>query len=60
MRLDRWPLVPRLVVAMCSLLMLSHPLAAQGAGAPGSDTAQSSAVRAYLDCQEWGCDRDFR
>jgi len=33
--------------------------AGQGAGGAARDTVQNSALRAYLDCQEMGCDRDF-
>ncbi len=41
------------------LLVFAGSLAAQGIGGPVRDTAQNAALRAYLDCQEIGCDRDF-
>lgn len=41
------------------LLAITAPLAAQGTATPARDTAQNAALRAYLDCQESGCDRDF-
>lgn len=47
-------------MAMALLLMCAAtPLAAQGAGSPAKDTVQNGAVRAYLDCNVMGCDRDF-
>jgi hypothetical protein len=42
-----------------ALLLLAHPLSAQNPVGPARDTVQNAALRAYLDCQEWGCDRDF-
>jgi hypothetical protein len=47
-------LLTGVLVVMCAL-----PLKAQGAGTPVRDTLQNAALRAYLDCQESGCDRDF-
>jgi hypothetical protein len=44
---------------LCLLFSCIRPLAAQEPGKSARDTAQNLAVRAYLDCQEWGCDRDF-
>lgn len=41
---------------LCFLAVTSE---AQGTGSPAKDTVQNSALRAYLDCQEMGCDRDF-
>ncbi|MHB1070739.1 MAG: hypothetical protein ACYC1W_12850, partial [Gemmatimonadaceae bacterium] len=40
-------------------LLLATSLPAQGVGDPARDTVQNSALRAYLDCRERGCDRDF-
>jgi hypothetical protein len=34
-------------------------LGAQGNGSATPDSSQNMAVRAYLDCHEWGCDRDY-
>lgn len=43
-----------------SALMLLLPRAARGQGVtPPSDSTQNSALRAFLDCNERGCDRDF-
>ncbi|HEY3287640.1 MAG TPA: hypothetical protein VGJ96_11050 [Gemmatimonadaceae bacterium] len=42
-----------------ALLLLANPLSAQNPVGPARDTVQNAALRAYLDCQEWGCDRDF-
>ena len=41
------------------LLAAASPVAAQATGGVARDTVQNSALRAYLDCQEMGCDRDF-
>jgi hypothetical protein len=41
---------------LCFTVAGSH---AQTTGSPAKDTVQNSALRAYLDCQEMGCDRDF-
>lgn len=48
-------------LALLTMLSLATAtsLAAQGTGGPARDTAQNAALRAYLDCQEMGCDRDF-
>jgi len=57
-----------LATGLYALFAASSIVAAQSsgrAGAPGApggavrDTAQSAALRVYLDCQVWGCDRDF-
>ncbi|MCC7003495.1 MAG: hypothetical protein IT357_15165, partial [Gemmatimonadaceae bacterium] len=50
--------------ALLLLLMVGAPAAAQEPGAaPPPDTAQNAAqnaaLRAFLDCDERGCDRDF-
>ncbi|MHB8838095.1 MAG: hypothetical protein ACYC7F_03995 [Gemmatimonadaceae bacterium] len=45
--------------AVAFLLLFTRPLIAQGAEGPGRDTVQNAALRAYLDCREMGCDRDF-
>lgn len=52
----------RRVLASCALLIglvCSTPMAAQGAPKVAPDTVQNTAIRAYLDCNEWGCDRDY-
>ncbi len=41
------------------MLAIASPLAAQEPKTPARDTVQNAALRAYLDCQEMGCDRDF-
>lgn len=41
------------------LLAIAVPLSAQGTGSAASDTVQNTALRAFLDCNEQGCDRDF-
>jgi hypothetical protein len=41
------------------LLTVAVPLKAQGTSNAPKDTVQNTALRVYLDCQEWGCDRDF-
>ena len=51
--------VRSLLVGVLSLLAITAPLSAQGTGTPASDTVQNTALRAYLDCNEQGCDRDF-
>ncbi|MBM3906778.1 MAG: hypothetical protein FJ363_01745 [Gemmatimonadetes bacterium] len=58
MRLGSWPSLLR-VLAMCSVLWLSRELSAQAPAPSSPDAGQNTAVRAYLDCQEWGCDREF-
>ena len=47
--------------ALLLLLMSSAPVRAQEPGAlpAKADTTQNSALRAFLDCDERGCDRDF-
>jgi hypothetical protein len=46
--------------ALLLLLMVGAPAAAQEPGAaPPPDTTQNAALRAFLDCDERGCDRDF-
>lgn len=40
-------------------LLVATPMTAQGVRDAVPDTVQNSALRAYLDCHEWGCDRDF-
>ena len=40
-------------------LLPAAPLMAQRTGDPARDTVQNAALRVYLDCTEWGCDRDF-
>ncbi len=43
--------------ALLLLLMAAAPARAQEA--PAADTTQNAALRAFLDCDERGCDRDF-
>ncbi len=46
--------------ALLLLLMLTGaPVRAQETPASAADTSQNSALRAFLDCDERGCDRDF-
>jgi hypothetical protein len=46
--------------ALLLLLMVGAPAAAQEPGAaPPPDTTQNAALRAFLDCDERGCDREF-
>jgi hypothetical protein len=45
--------------AFLALILLGVRVEAQAAKAPAADTVQNTAIRAYLDCQEMGCDRDF-
>ena len=52
-------MVRALLASAAVLLSVPAALSAQAAGSPASDTAQNSALRAYLDCEESGCDRDF-
>ena len=51
--------VRSLLAGALVLLVNTVPLSAQGTGNPASDTVQNTALRAYLDCNESGCDRDF-
>jgi hypothetical protein len=52
--------ITRALLAGVSLLTaVNVPSAAQGTDSAARDTTQNSALRAYLDCQESGCDRDF-
>jgi hypothetical protein len=55
MRLGR---VLQATAALMLFVTSASALRAQGAS-PAPDTTQNSALRAYLDCQEMGCDRDF-
>ncbi|MEK6611413.1 MAG: hypothetical protein AABZ29_01345 [Gemmatimonadota bacterium] len=48
-----------LLASALALLAIVTPLSAQGTGSPASDTVQNTALRAYLDCNVHGCDRDF-
>lgn len=46
--------------ALLLLLMLTGaPVRAQETPAAAADTSQNAALRAFLDCDERGCDRDF-
>lgn len=46
--------------ALLLLLMVGAPAAAQEPGVRAApDTTQNAALRAFLDCEERGCDRDF-
>ncbi len=45
--------------ALLLSMSLGTSLTAQGVSGPARDTVQNLALRAYLDCHEWGCDRDF-
>ncbi|MEK7239763.1 MAG: hypothetical protein AAB224_04190 [Gemmatimonadota bacterium] len=51
--------VRSLLAGAMAFLAITVPLSAQGTGNPASDTVQNTALRAYLDCNERGCDRDF-
>lgn len=46
-------------LGLVASLAWSSSAVAQGAGAAVRDTVQGAALRAYLDCVVWGCDRDF-
>ena len=48
-----------LVAGAVAMLAAATLLSAQVPGGSASDTVQNAAVRAYLDCHEDGCDRDF-
>jgi hypothetical protein len=48
-----------LLASVVALLLVTATLSAQATGGPARDTVQNSALRAYLDCEESGCDRDF-
>ncbi len=45
--------------ALALLLLRGSSVSAQESSATARDTVQATALRAYLDCQEMGCDRDF-
>lgn len=52
----------QLLAGVVFAAVLLVPLQAQTSGrtaAPPSDTTQNAALRAFLDCNERGCDRDF-
>ena len=49
----------RVAVVLLFSLMAGVIGGAQESGAPPSDTTQNAAVRAFLDCEEMGCDREF-
>jgi hypothetical protein len=53
------PMVRTVLASAVALLTATAPLSAQATGGPARDSVQNSALRAYLDCQESGCDRDF-
>lgn len=53
------PIVRALLAGAVVLLSVTTGLSAQATGSPAGDTVQNAALRAYLDCQESGCDRDF-
>jgi len=48
-----------MLVTLLLTVAAGRPIAAQGAATPAGSAGQNAAVRAYLDCNEWGCDRDF-
>lgn len=49
-----------LLAVLVALPFVARPLTAQSARGPvAADSAQNSALRAYLDCHEMGCDHDF-
>jgi len=49
----------RLPAVLLSFVVFRGSAAAQEAITGAKNTGQNAAVRAYLDCNEWGCDRDF-
>jgi hypothetical protein len=55
MLLGRALLVSGLLLSVVTVL----PANAQGPVKTAGDTAQNSALRAYLDCTDWRCDHDF-
>jgi len=51
--------LPSTLVLLLALASSRGTIAAQEASGNPKDAGQNAAVRAYLDCNEWGCDRDF-
>ena len=49
----------RALFLVLTLGVASEIAVAQESAAPAADTTQNSALRAFLDCDEMGCDREF-